>query len=140
MGDGSSWGLEFRGARVVQAVFHDLMLRYGFASGDRRHLLVLGGQSAGARGAMVNLDYVPEIVGPAAANIQVIGFLDSPFWLDLPPYPGSGFIGFNNSCKQVYDMANVSRLGRDCTAQYAATPWKCIMGQYRMPFVRTGQF
>ncbi|CAE7897096.1 notum, partial [Symbiodinium sp. KB8] len=137
MGDGSSWNLQFRGARVVQAVFRDLMQRFHFASGDRRHLLVLGGQSAGARGAMVNLDYMPDILGPAAANVKVIGFLDSPFWLDMPPYAGSSFIGFNHSCKQVFDMANVTRLGSACAAQYPAEPWKCIMGQYRMPHLRT---
>eukprot|EP00439_Symbiodinium_sp_Y106_P027730 s1919_g3.t1 len=77
----------------------------------------------------VNLDYMPDILGPAAANVKVIGFLDSPFWLDMPPYAGSSFIGFNNSCKQVYDMANVTRLGPGCAAHYPAEPWKCIMGQ-----------
>ncbi|CAJ1399077.1 unnamed protein product [Effrenium voratum] len=134
MGDGFAFGRHFRGARVVQALLRHLASDLGL--GRRASLLLLGGQSAGARGVMANLDYVPEMLG-ATALVTTVGFLDSPLWIDMPPMPESGFIGFNNSCRNVYSFANVSRLGAQCRAFYAAEPWKCLMGQYRMAFLRT---
>ena len=32
---------------------------------------------------MVHLDYVPEMIGSASANVDVIGLLDSPLWMTM---------------------------------------------------------
>lgn len=61
MGNARAYGMQFRGAVVVRSVLADLVSRRGLggrglaAPPDR---LLFGGVSAGARGAMVHLDYV----------------------------------------------------------------------------------
>ena len=61
MGNAVAYGMQFRGAVVVRSVLDDLVRRRGLggrglaAPPDR---LLFGGVSAGARGAMVHLDYV----------------------------------------------------------------------------------
>lgn len=137
MGNADAFGLKFRGAVVVQAVLKDMVQR-GLGQGSKRHQLIFGGQSAGGRGAMVHLEYVHEMLGSiAGANTDVFGLLDSPLYLDIPAYPGSGFKGFAAECKGVHSFANVQHVGKACMAVHAAEPWKCIMGQYRMPQVKT---
>ena len=113
MGFGESDGRLFRGARVVRAVIEDLVNRRGLGRSPRKDLLLFGGSSAGARGAMVHLDYVHEMMGNStvASNVDVIGFLDSPLWIDIPPYPSSSFVGFNVTTAGVFAQANVTHLG-----------------------------
>jgi len=61
MGNARAFGMQFRGAVVVRSVLADLVRRRGLggrglaAPPDR---LLFGGVSAGARGAMVHLDFV----------------------------------------------------------------------------------
>mmetsp|Transcript_32350 Transcript_32350/g.75085 ORF Transcript_32350/g.75085 Transcript_32350/m.75085 type:complete len:417 (-) Transcript_32350:37-1287(-) len=144
MGDGEAFGLQFRGARVVESVFKDLVMKRGLAQGARE-LVVLGGTSAGARGAMVNLDYVRRFLhkanAPGAANVEVVGFLDSPLWVDIPPMSTSGFYGFRKSCRSVQGFANVTHLGDHCMQAFpAAQRFKCIMAQYRLQYLETPYF
>jgi len=138
MGDVAVYGFEYRGARVVQAVFDDLVRHRGLGQGQQRPLIILSGQSAGGRGAMVHLDYVSKMIG---FEVDVVGLLDSPLWLDIEPYavwPGTHWKGFAEDCRIVYAAANISHLGAECMETYGdADRWKCIMGQYRMPFIST---
>mmetsp|Transcript_136884 Transcript_136884/g.381578 ORF Transcript_136884/g.381578 Transcript_136884/m.381578 type:complete len:423 (+) Transcript_136884:94-1362(+) len=139
MGDGEAWGLQFRGARVVESVFKDLVRNHELAQGERE-LVILGGVSAGARGAMVNLDYVPDFLAnaraPGATKVEVVGLLDSPLWVDIPPLIDSGFVGFRRSCRNVQRFANVTRFGKECAKAFPEKQrFKCLMGQYRMPFL-----
>jgi hypothetical protein len=137
MGDAEAFGMQFRGARVLQAVLADLV-QLGLGRGPGRPLVILGGQSAGGRGAMVNLEYVRDMLGPELAQrVDVMGFLDSPLWIDVPPY-SAHFVGFGAECQGVFSYANVTRLGRQCEAAHPGDDrWKCIMGEYRMPHIRT---
>lgn len=141
MGDKEAFGRQFRGGRVVQAVVKDLVQRRGLGHGlHGKDLIIFGGQSAGGRGAMVHLDYIKEMVGPAAApNVEVVGFLDSPLWIDIPPYGPSGFVGFAKTCQGVFENFGVNHLGSECVVAHPGVDdaWKCIMGEYRMPHVQT---
>lgn len=136
MGDAETFGRQFRGARVVKAVIRD-MQQHGLGThDDRRDILVFGGASAGGRGAMVHLEYLPELLGSAARNVDVLGFLDSPLWIDIPSPSFSSFPGFAPQCKAAYENFNISHLGYTCVDAYPrADHWKCLMGQYRMPFI-----
>ena len=99
------------------------------------------GSSAGGRGAMVHLDYISEMLGSEAnQNVSVVGLLDSPYWIDIPPFPNpkNTFVGFENTTKGVYHQANVTHLDSGCAAQYTGEErWKCLFGQYRIPFLKT---
>ena len=77
---GPSWS--FRGQRLVQGFIQDLMTVHGMGADGSDHRLLFGGCSAGARGAMANLDLVPGYVPP---NVRVVGFLDSCLWVDILP-------------------------------------------------------
>lgn len=86
------------------------------------------------------MDYVSAMIDfEAAKSVDIVGFLDSPLWLDIDPYVGSGYDGFAKVCQDAYTTFHVTRLGSECFAAHWASgeAWKCIMGQYRMPHVRT---
>ena len=154
MGDATAFGLEFRGAAVVRAVLSELVVTHGLGgrglTGPRDSLL-FGGMSAGARGAMVHLDYVreslplPEVV---RQRVEVRGYLDSVMWLDMQPLTTNGtwrgasfeptWYGFANSTRQVFSFANVTHLGDQCAARWdGAERWRCLFGEYRLPLIRT---
>lgn len=143
MGNSHAFGLEFRGARIIEAVFQDLVQKRGMAR-EEGHTVILGGVSAGARGAMVNLDYVPEFVADAGGTtkgLQVYGLLDSPLWMDMPPMVKSGFYGFRHSCRSVRNFANVTRLGKRCAEAFPERQrFKCLMGEYRVAYLDTPFF
>jgi len=144
MGNGEAHGLQFRGAKIVEAVFKDLVKKHKLGhplGGSNEHLVVFGGESAGARGAMVHLDSVLDYIGKVPSKVKVVGFLDSPLWIDLPPETNK-FVGFRKSCRFVYAMANTtSVLGSDCLAAHPPpNEFKCIMAQYRMPWIKTPYF
>lgn len=130
MGDGKFHGWEFRGARIVRAVIEDLVSR-GLGEGAT---LIFGGGSAGGRGAMVLLD---EIAG-SLPNVLVRGFLDSPFYIDIESYSPK-FAGFQGQHTAVLNNFNAtSVVSADCKHNHpGAELWKCLFGQYRMPFVKT---
>lgn len=146
MGDGEAFHyhsepekqFQFRGQRVVKAVLKDLVesqkLGSGLAGRDR---VIFGGYSAGARGAMVHLDYVQEELQAAgAANVDVIGFLDSPAYLQMnSSFPK--FELFPEQTKNVSQFANVTHFGTECESKYSGEEWKCLYGQYRLPTIQT---
>jgi len=143
MGNAAAFGLEFRGARVLRAVLADLVKLHGLGQGGAktdRDMLLFGGGSAGARGAMVHLDFVPDMLGSSVADrVEVLGFLDSPYWLDLRPLPpvlDRLSDSLANQTEQVHKL-NASHLDDNCVAAYPNEQWKCMMGEYRMPFVKT---
>lgn len=141
MGNATAFGFHFRGNVVVQSVLTDLVRR-GLGGSSVKDILLFGGASAGARGAMVQLDYVSSMLGhKAAENVGVTGFLDSPLWIDITPF-NPEFIGFRNITKEVHSFANVVHLGEECTALYPnhQDQWKCMFGQYRLPTVQTPYF
>ena len=129
---------QFRGQHVVAALFDELVHTHGLGAGAQRDRLIFGGTSAGARGAMYHLDYVPELLGPiAAASVDVIGLLDSPLWLDMDvctdcTLPGT--VSLPTRTQTVFGWVNATaRLGPLCKAALpAAEQWKCLLGEYRL--------
>lgn len=85
---------------------------------------------------MNNVDFLSSYLPTGA---QIVGaFLDSPYYIDVEPY-SSSFIGFGNETKEIFDHFNVTGvIPTDCAATYPGDDmWKCTMGQYRMPFLKT---
>eukprot|EP00041_Stephanoeca_diplocostata_P004778 m.50165 g.50165 ORF g.50165 m.50165 type:complete len:339 (-) comp15359_c0_seq2:14-1030(-) len=136
-------GWHFRGQHTVEASLRLMVTKYGLGSAPG-HTLVFGGGSAGGRGAMVNLDFVPGILDALGAHgVRTMGFPDSPYWIDESPdrgaTPPSTFVGFNVTTQGIFRMANITgRASAACSAVYRGDEaWKCALGQYRFPFIST---
>jgi hypothetical protein len=153
-----SFGWHFRGRRAVRAAVRAMTHLGGLGrvnGGAHNHShwpwyphslanpqrLFFGGASAGARGAMVALDFISSFLPAAASDeaagpVAVFGVLDSPLWLDIPPMPHAAFPGFAAVTAAVYQLANATaHITADCAAVFATEPWKCLFAQYRLPFL-----
>lgn len=132
----TTWGYHFRGQRIIRSALADLVST-GLVTDKSR--VLFGGGSAGGRGMMNNVDYLVQHSLPAGATV-LGAFLDSPYTIDIVPYD-SGFAGFQYETKEIYARYNVTAIvPDDCAAMYPADSedaWKCVYGQYRMPFVTT---
>ena len=155
--ESNDFGFSFRGQRILEAALHQLQEGVNVTTLDvirfanHTHAthtvtssyaltasskVLFGGCSAGSRGAMFSLDYVQAML-PAGAP-PVLGFLDSPMWVDLEPlYPD--IVSLENETQQIFNLVNATgRLGPACAAAYpGAEGWKCLYGQYRIPYVQT---
>lgn len=127
-------GWAFKGQRIVEAMLAIAAANLGMGQLPNTRLL-FGGCSAGARGAMFNLDYVQALV---PAGIEVRGFLDSPMWVDVVPFE-SNITSLENETQAIFDLVNpTARLGTGCAGYYPQEEqWKCLFGQYRIQFVET---
>ena len=142
-------GYSFRGRVLVETMLRQLVAHHNLSSTST---VVFAGTSAGARGVMVLVDLlVSRQRFPAGARIAA--FLDSPFWVDMPTPSWSSFPGFLFEERSKAALYNTTADGAEvsvaCVAHYhldgsAAVPVsraeaaaRCMMGQYRMPFVQT---
>lgn len=79
-------------------------------------VLVFGGGSAGARGAMAWEERVRSLLPP---TLPIFFFLDSPLWLDVVAYDPSAFIGFQIQTMKVLDLTNATRMiPPDCSRAF----------------------
>jgi len=155
--ESNSWGFYFRGQRILEAALkqlqegvevttlevvrfpnhthatHTVTANYSLTAAD--HVL-FSGCSAGSRGAMFSIDSVQAML-PAGAP-PVLGFFDSPLWVDLEPL-APGIVSLENETQQVFNLVNASaRLGAACAAAYPGEEgWRCLYGQYRVPYIAT---
>jgi len=138
MGDSGASGpgsWHYRGSRIVEAAFADLRKKTGLGArfGDR---VVYGGCSAGARGAIVSIDYVATfLVGKA----DVLGMFDSAFWVPVQPLHPDYVTAFEDQTALVMTLHNSSLfISDECERAHPGTMrWKCLFPAYRLPFVRT---
>jgi len=139
----ATFGFHFRGQRILAATLTALVRAHGLggsAAGPAQRLL-LSGCSAGARGALFNLDYVSDILGEAgvaAGAVTVTGLLDSPLWVAMEPATPH-IMPLTNETEAIFTFLNATgRLGTACSEAYPGTEgWRCLFGQYRLPYVTT---
>ncbi|CAE7352368.1 notum2 [Symbiodinium pilosum] len=83
---------------------------------------------------MVLLDEVQMLL----PQVRVHGFLDSPYFVDIPSF-AANFTGFQQQSADVLANFNAwSVVSESCYQWYGhEEAWKCLFGQYRMPFLRT---
>lgn len=135
MGDvgasGATWGYAFRGQRIIEATMADLQARHGMGPGAE---VVFGGCSAGARGALVNLDYIQDMA-PTGSTVR--GLLDSGLWVDVEPIDTEQ-VSLQEQTQMVASFVNPgARIPTACALQYVGEEWKCLFGVYRLPFLDT---
>ena len=145
IGNASSADVKFpftfhmRGAAVVDAVVKELVATRGLGSAAGSAVMY-SGCSAGARGVLFNVPRFQDVLTralPTPSNVAVLGaFLDSAFWLDLPPYDTKE-PPFTQEAQDVFKIANAApQLNAACLAAYpGAAGWNCLMGVTALPFV-----
>ena len=131
MGDAETYGYQFRGARIVDAVLASLVTTKGMGNGTTPAKLIFGGCSAGGRGAAFSLDYVSatlEKVGARPGSVDVYGLLDAALWIDVPPEI-DGVVSQQCQTAALAQMVNATRLSDACLAAYPGLEsWKCLFG------------
>ena len=134
--DDSPWF--FKGQRIVDATLADLMAKGLGQDTNQEYELVLGGYSSGARGVMANCDRVAALLPP---NVKLRCFMDSGHYLDAEPVQTTQPSNANRALKK-WMYANTSRIiPNDCSAAYPGDEeWKCLLSQYRVPFIKTPYF
>ena len=136
-------GFAFRGHDIVSALFAELVASHGLgaAAGTR---VLYGGCSAGARGALFNLDRValqllPSLVSPPSNLARVGGLLDSAFWVDRTPI--DSMPSFADQARDVVALANGTSADESaCLRAFPGEAWKCLFGQYAVPFLEADFF
>eukprot|EP01060_Flectonema_neradi_P027411 TRINITY_DN3701_c3_g1_i1.p1 TRINITY_DN3701_c3_g1~~TRINITY_DN3701_c3_g1_i1.p1 ORF type:complete len:380 (+),score=54.75 TRINITY_DN3701_c3_g1_i1:70-1209(+) len=133
MGDGTSDNYTFAGQKVIEAVLKTLSDQPYFMGSTPGETLLFSGCSAGGRGAMVNLDYIPQIV-PQFPPSSITGMLDSALYINIQPY--ANVTSLANQTINVFTYANCTNrvVGSACGEKYSGQDsWKCLFGQYKMP-------
>jgi Pectinacetylesterase len=138
-----TFNMAFRGQRIVAAALALTVSKFGMGSTAGQRLL-FAGCSAGSRGAMFTIDYLPAMLhdlGVPTANLQVQGMFDSPMWVDVEPITGEDgpIVPLQEQTQAILELVNATgRLGPTCQVAFPpAEWWKCLYGQYRLPFVET---
>jgi hypothetical protein len=108
-----TWGWHFRGQELVFAMIRELILKHQLSSTST---IVFSGGSAGARGVMVLMDLLVADYFPKGAN--VVGFLDSPYYVDVPSYSPL-YKGFPYEESQKYLHMNTKNIiSTECAEKY----------------------
>jgi len=132
----SEAGVNWRGARIMRTILRYLTSRRGgLRDGD---LLVFGGLSAGARGAMVHLDTLKRD-GLVPKGVRLMGFLDSPYYVEMHPFKNNTDI-WHRVETQTQQMAlslHNEEILRGHGACGLPEAWQCGFGQFRLQVVRT---
>ena len=123
----ATFGYVFRGARVAAAVITALIEDKGMGQQPGTRLL-FGGCSAGAIGAMNNLDAVAAMVPP---TVRIQGFLDAAALVDIDPagWPWSPDLLPLQSLVAAMVAAVQPTFDSECADRYQGTEaWKCLWG------------
>jgi len=132
----ATFGYAFRGRRIVHAVITSLIQDRGMVAG---HRMLYGGCSAGAIGAMINMDQVAGLAG--SYGVQVRGLLDAAALVDVYS------TGWAWSPSLVPLQTLVSQLVENlqpplpstCASRgyFGKAAWKCFFPAFRMPLLET---
>ena len=123
----ATFNFTFRGSRIPTAVVQSLMQTQGLGNTPGARLL-FGGCSAGAIGAMNNLERIAQLV--ESKGVQTWGFLDGAGLLDIKPR-GWTWSPLLESLQSL--MANMTTFTQPVFQPYCSTlfpdnEWKCLIG------------
>ena len=161
---------QFRGRVVIDAAMKYLRMRglgvhgegkslhdSGFSGGGDQKLVFAGG-SSGARGAMWLYDDVRQNF----PGVEVLGVFDSPLWTQQPIFANDFLFGVALDLQKSYsghlvhvslrenvklfaktfaDSLTPSIFDQECLKHFRSDEsWKCLLGEYRLPFVKPPYF
>ena len=132
-------GFAFMGSRIVSGVISALVANHGLGAG---HRLLFGGCSAGAIGAMHNLDAVSTQL--ASTGVEVKGLLDAAALVDIYP---SGWAWSPDLLPLQTLVAELVALLKPTFPAVCAergytgeNEWRCLFSAYRLPLLTTPFF
>ncbi|KAK3283514.1 hypothetical protein CYMTET_8785 [Cymbomonas tetramitiformis] len=131
LGNTSRWGHNFRGRAIVHVLLQELPFQ-------ENSTVLLAGCSAGARGAMVHLDFLRPLLPP---GISVRGVLDSPAWQDLPLHDPQQGTSLAEQTRLAYELFSPP-ISPWCQSAFAnqTDTWKCLFAEYALPHVQEDYF
>jgi len=133
--DDNAAKVNWRGARIVRSLLRHLVANEGLGHAE---VLLFGGGSAGARGAMVHLDALKK-EGVVPLKLPIFGLLDSPYYIEMPPFrnltgPGSSLSLQTQLVAENMQNEAILRGRGSCKLGEA---WRCAFGQDRIPLLQT---
>lgn len=135
-------GFYFNGHDIVTAVIQEVVKTHNLGSNSGTRVMY-GGCSAGARGALFNIDRVEALLNTLvpSGNIEFFGgLLDSCLWVDLPQLSSAKDESFQNQTRAVVALANATAsIPSECAKKFPEL-WQCLFGEYRLPFTKSNYF
>lgn len=131
----ATFGFNFRGARIVNAVMTALVQGHGLGSSGPAEVL-LAGCSAGGRGVLTNLD---AFANAAPANVNVKGFMDAALWVPVQP-DVPDMLSLMNMTQLIYNFATPSNVPQACLDAHPDGQWRCVWPSTRIQYVGTPYF
>jgi len=117
-GDGSKFGLEFRGRRLVAAAYRHLSGRL-----RRGHGVALAGCSSGARGALYNAEMVRGLVEANGGSFLGV-VLNAPLAVTQP-----------HQARRAYEKLPLQGSeGTACAEAHRDEPWLCLLPHVRLRY------
>eukprot|EP01012_Entosiphon_sulcatum_P021072 TRINITY_DN25870_c0_g1_i2.p1 TRINITY_DN25870_c0_g1~~TRINITY_DN25870_c0_g1_i2.p1 ORF type:complete len:278 (-),score=35.66 TRINITY_DN25870_c0_g1_i2:160-993(-) len=117
----------FRGHYILRAIIHDLKAQFGLESATK---VVVGGHSAGAMTVLLHLEYFRRVL---PGNLLAIA--DGGYFMDIQEFPEG-----QEETRRYADglrMWNATSLvHRGCLADNKASPWRCIIPQVLLRYLR----
>lgn len=133
----TTWGWHFRGEQVVRSTFKRLIDDFGLGASEGQRL-VLAGESAGARGAIVWMDHLNELLSDAPFALKHFGFLDTPhpyhhFHAFLPTGKVGDYTEENTQVLVELLSPGINKFMLQGVCDAATDRWKCIYAEFRLP-------
>lgn len=111
-------------------LFAHMVKHHGLGSAKK---IVLAGNSAGGLAVYLNIDRVAAMMAP----IPVLGIAVSGWFMDSPNLLGVSV--FASEMQQLLSLQNLT-LSPECTRQYGADSYRCILPRYSFQFIKTPVF
>lgn len=133
----ATWGWHFRGEQVVRSTFAELIGTFGLGSSEGQRL-VIGGSSAGARGAAVWMDHLEELLSDVRYPVQRLAFLDTPHpfhFIDafLPTGTTGDYTAENTQTIVEMLSPGIDKFMLQGVCDDPAERWKCLYAEFRLP-------
>jgi hypothetical protein len=134
----ATFGFQFRGSRIVAAVIADLVANQSMGATPGQRLL-FGGCSAGAIGAMNNIEAVLALL---PAGLEYANLLDGAALLDIQPAGWSWSPQLETLQSLMAQLAAFSApvFPAYCAALFPGAEYQCLLGQHRLPLLSTRFF
>eukprot|EP01080_Neovahlkampfia_damariscottae_P007701 gene7701-12167_t len=126
-----TFGNHFRGKKIIQSVFDDLIEIYGLKDNDE---VLFTGCSAGGMGVSTNTNFAYEQIRKRNINLKFLAFSDAGHFVDFTPID-SNIDSMKMNMKKGIKLWN-SQIDDNCKKINFKEPYLCLLNQYAIPHTR----